>query len=414
MLRTIFFVALVALATAKKVTFEDYKVFRVIPSSEEQLDLLKHLEGLNEGFSFWAEPSRVFQPADVMVAPSQLDEFTKLMDASDILYETYVQDVQNLIDNENPKTRSGSFGWTQYHTLEEIYDWLESLAKQYPGKVEVVNAGKTSQGRVIKGVKLSFGANKPGVFIEGGIHAREWISPATVTYLLNQFLTSKDLRVRKLAEAHDWYIFPNFNPDGYAHTHNANRMWRKTLSKNPGSSCLGADANRNWDFQWMSGGASQNPCAETYAGAGAFSEPETKSMAAYIKSLSGKLFAYISFHSYSQLLLFPYGHTTKHLDNHDESKAMGLKAINALSERYGTKYVTGNIAETIYIASGSSMDWVKANLKVPVSFTYELRDTGRHGFILPADQIVPNGEEILDSFLAMFDEALKFGYPKKQ
>lgn len=70
-----------------------------------------------------------------MVAPNQLDEFTKLMDASDILYETYVQDVQNLIDNENPKTRSGSFGWTQYHTLEEIYDWLESLAKQYPGKV---------------------------------------------------------------------------------------------------------------------------------------------------------------------------------------------------------------------------------------------------------------------------------------
>ena len=60
------------------------------------------------------------------------------------------------------------------------------------------------------------------------------------------------------------------------------------------------------------------------------------------------------------------------------------------------------------------MDWVKATLKVPVAFTYELRDTGNHGFILPASQIVPNGEEILDSFVAMFKEASKFGYPKKQ
>lgn len=51
MLRTIVFVALVAFATAEKVTFENYKVFRVIPSSQEQLDLLKHLEGLNEGVS---------------------------------------------------------------------------------------------------------------------------------------------------------------------------------------------------------------------------------------------------------------------------------------------------------------------------------------------------------------------------
>ena len=72
---------------------------------------------------------------------------------------------------------------------------------------------------MIKGVKLSFGANKPGIFIEGGIHAREWISPATVTYLINEFLTSKNSLVRKLAESYDWYIVPTFNPDGYAYTH---------------------------------------------------------------------------------------------------------------------------------------------------------------------------------------------------
>ena len=87
-------------------------------------------------------------------------------------------------------------------------------------QVEIINAGKTYQGRTIKGVKLSFGSSaKPGVFIEGGIHAREWISPATVTYLINEFLTSKDTAVRQLAESHDWYIVPSFNPDGYVYTH---------------------------------------------------------------------------------------------------------------------------------------------------------------------------------------------------
>ena len=58
------------------------------------------------------------------------------------------------------------------------------------------------------------------------------------------------------------------------------------------------------------------------------------------------------------------------------------------------------------------MDWVKANLNVPVSFTYELRDTGRYGFVLPPEQIIPNGQEVLDSIVAMFQEATKFGYPK--
>lgn len=64
-------------------------------------------------------------------------------------------------------------------------------------------------------------------------------------------------------------------------------------------------------------------------------------------------------------------------------------------------------------ASGGSMDWAKATLKVPVAYTYELRDTGRNGFILPAEQIIPNGQEVLDSFLGMFKEAARFGYPRK-
>lgn len=60
------------------------------------------------------------------------------------------------------------------------------------------------------------------------------------------------------------------------------------------------------------------PCSETYAGSKPFSEIETKSMSEYIKSISDKFYAYISFHSYSQLLMHPYGYTKKHLDNYED------------------------------------------------------------------------------------------------
>lgn len=59
------------------------------------------------------------------------------------------------------------------------------------------------------------------------------------------------------------------------------------------------------------------------------------------------------------------------------------------------------------------MDWVKGTYHVPITYTYELRDLGRHGFILPADQIIPTGEETMDSLIAMFKETKARGYYKK-
>ncbi|KAJ8686600.1 hypothetical protein QAD02_022394 [Eretmocerus hayati] len=413
MLRTlVIVVALVALVASEKATFDNYKVFRITPSSAHHFTALNQLQSFNRGYEFWTDPSRISEPVDIMVAPAQFSEFSELMNSTQMNYEVLVENVQKLIDEENPQIETSEFGWKKYYTLEQIYDWLESLQKKYPGKVEVVIGGSTYEGRDIKGIKISFGPEeKPGVFIEGGIHAREWIAPATATWLINEFLTSEDPVIRDFAESYDWYIFPVVNPDGYSFTHTGNRLWRKTRSKGI-LFCNGADANRNWDYKWMQGGASPIPCFDNYAGKKAFSEIETKSLSKYLTSIKDKLFAYIAFHSYSQLLMFPYGDTKEHLDNYDESKTMGVKAIEALAKRYGTEYKTGNIAETIYVATGSSIDWVKANLKLPVTFIYELRDKGRRGFLLPADQIIPNSEEVLDSLVAMFLQANEYGYPE--
>ncbi|XP_057334997.1 zinc carboxypeptidase-like [Microplitis mediator] len=408
------FMSLIILVMSQTRRYDNYQVFRVVPKTVQQNNILLKMSEIS-GYSFWDGPHFVNNSADVMVSPNKLHEFKQLMNVSEIVYDLHINNVQDLMESENlshNKLIRAGFDWKNYHTLEEIYDWLDTLAKAYPDKVQIVVAGKTYEGRDIKGVKVSFKEGNSGIFIEGNIHAREWITSATVTFILNELLTSQETEVRELAEKNDWYIFPVFNPDGFVYTHNKDRLWRKT--RKPYSRlCYGSDPNRNWGYKWNQGGASSFPCAETYAGTAAFSDVETQSMSEYITSIADKFYAYIAFHSYSQLLLFPYGHTTTHLDNHDELKAIGLKTIDALSKRYGTKYITGNIAETIYIASGSSMDWVKANFRTRISYTYELRDKGNYGFLLPANQIIPTGQETLDSLIALFKQAEAYGIPQR-
>jgi len=166
-----------------------------------------------------------------MVAPHKLPEFYEKIAQIGIPHQIHINDVQALIEETTPHIRSKSFDFTSYHTLEEIYKNLDDLATQYPDKVQIIVGGKSYEGRQIKGAKVSFKNNNPGIFIEGGIHAREWISPATVMYILHQLLISNNSDVRALAESHDWYIFPSFNPDGYVYTHTTVRKTPFTLHR---------------------------------------------------------------------------------------------------------------------------------------------------------------------------------------
>lgn len=62
------------------------------------------------------------------------------------------------------------------------------------------------------------------------------------------------------------------------------------------------------------------------------------------------------------------------------------------------------------IASGNSVDWVKGNYHIPITYTIELRDTGSYGFVLPSSQIIPSGQETLDALVTVAQEAKKRGY----
>lgn len=229
--------------------------------------------------------------------------------------------------------------------------------------VTLESVGKSTEGRDIVMLKISKsgGGSKPGIWIDGGMHAREWISPATVTYIANKLITNRNGEADDLLDMFDWYIVPVANPDGYEYTHTNDRFWRKTRSGTPSWYCKqGVDPNRNWDYKWGLSGSSRDPCSDIYAGPRPFSEPETKALSRKILSLKNQLKMYLTFHSYSQLWLIPYGYS-KQVKPADYNELVRLASVgkSALEKTYGTRYQMGTAPDLLYEASGGSDDWAK-------------------------------------------------------
>ncbi|XP_058980952.1 zinc carboxypeptidase A 1-like [Musca domestica] len=410
-----------ALSSGERARYDNYRVYKVTPSNPTQMEVMKNLESSSDSIIFLNDVQWNNKPLKIVVAPHKIPDFLEILGTNEIVYELLETNLQTRLDasledvaKPNPLERAISYDWTQYYELDYTYRWLQQLAVNYPGVVTLIEGGKSYQGRSILGVKISkTKSEKPGIFIEAGIHAREWIAGATATYIINQLLTSTDEGVKQIAENYNWYIFPHVNPDGFVYTHTTDRLWRKT--RTPYGSCFGSDPNRNWGFEWNVVGSSNIPCSDTYAGPSAFSEIETRSLSEYIKSLEGKISLYISFHSYSQYLLYPYGHTATLPSNHEDFKRVYDASVAAISKRYGTVYTGGNIYDAIYPASGGSIDWAYENVGTKLVFCYELRPSDNQpwiGFELPASQILPTGEETLDSITAMVNEVEKLGYFK--
>ncbi|XP_016841765.1 carboxypeptidase B isoform X3 [Nasonia vitripennis] len=283
--------------------------------------------------------------------------------------------------------------WTSYHRLEDIHGYLDYLANTYPQLCSVMTIGRSVEGRELKVLRISKGtANAPALWIDGGIHAREWISPASVTYIIDYLVEHSDQ-----LEA-DYYILPVVNPDGYEYTFRGDRLWRKNRG-NPqkGGSCIGIDLNRNFGYRWGGQGTSKQPCRETYAGTGAFSEPETRAIKNFFEASAANFKAYLTFHSYGQYILYPWGYDRrvppdyKDLDNVGKQMAAAMRAAGGAN----SAYTVGNSATTLYAASGGADDWAKAHLKIKYTYTVELRDKGQNGFVLPARYIKPTAEEAL-------------------
>ncbi|XP_049631019.1 carboxypeptidase A2 isoform X2 [Suncus etruscus] len=350
-------------------TFVGDQVLEVTPRNEEQIENLMELEAEEHlQLDFWKSPTTPGETVHVRVPFLNLQAVKIFLESQGIEYSIMIEDVQ-------------------------IYQEMDHIVATHPGLVSKVNIGYSFEKRPMNVLKFSTGGKKPAIWLDAGIHAREWVTQATALWTANKIATDygKDPFITSLLDQMDLFLLPVTNPDGYVFSHTSNRMWRKTRSKVPGRACVGVDPNRNWDAGFAGPGASDKPCSDSYHGPSANSEVEVKSIVDFIKS-HGNFKAFITIHSYSQLLMFPYGYKCTKSDRFDELNQVAQQAAKAVESLHGTKYRVGPICSVIYQASGGSIDWAY-DYGIRYSFAFELRDTGRYGFLLPAKLILPTAQE---------------------
>ncbi|XP_023344616.1 carboxypeptidase B [Eurytemora carolleeae] len=311
---------------------------------------------------------------------------------------------QNYIEPLKPQLKEidgGEMNWNQYHRLKTIYNWMEDLAHEYSDLVTILVLGTTAEGRNIVALKIGQNSkhSKPGIFIEGGIHAREWISVASVSYVANELV--KNPSNADLLEIFDFFILPVLNPDGYEYTHTDNRMWRKNRSKDSSllnilTNCIGVDLNRNFGFSWGDIGlmdapqmGTPLPCLETYIGSAPFSEQETQAVRDFILSQPGKFISYLAIHSYGSKIVYPWSSTEEKVADWQELKEMANRFAEPVFLASGGTdlYKIGTATEIQYRATGGADDWARGGAGIKFVYLVELPGKGR-GFLLPPSWIL--------------------------
>jgi len=385
--------ALLATVTCHR-SYHGHSVLRTETLSVSKSQLLRdyHVE---TNLDFWREAAPG-QSADVMVPTRMMKTVTDWLKTHNIQFEVMVEDVQSLIEETKPKNASsrsgGKMDWNDYYPHEDLNAFIQGLADANDF-ASIINIGQSYEGRDMNVLAITkAGPGKPNVFIEAGIHAREWISPAVATFIFRE-LVEDNAEHPEYLDNINWYFLPSANPDGYAYTFDTDRLWRKTRSPQSGG-CYGVDPNRNWDFHWGETGVSSNPCTEIFPGEQPFSEIETSNIRDFVKTLDPVPVLSQCFHSYSQLWLWPFGYDYgAYPENREELEQLAIDACDALYQVHGTVFDPINSAD-LYPASGAADDWYKGVLGSRFAFTVELRDTGRYGFVLPKEQIIPSGEEL--------------------
>lgn len=238
-----------------------FKAYDVTPSADQLDGLLEWRE--EEGVDFWKAGGAGYL-SRVMIPPYLQDAFQSFLDTNEISYEVRIEDVGEVEKEfeadrvkrlKRAKTKSAidsfaSPNFEVYWTSDEMDSFCRYLAATYPHLVTREVITRSFEGRDVFALKISSGGfgRKPIIFIDGGMHAREWVSQASLMYFLHRLIEDPAVS-SELLENVDWIIIPNLNPDGYHWSFTQDRMWRKNRNR-INSTCLGVDLNRNFRFSW--------------------------------------------------------------------------------------------------------------------------------------------------------------------
>jgi hypothetical protein len=399
----------VFIATAQANHFRSHRLVRIAPKSEEQKTLVgawRH----NPDFDIWSTSPEYI---DVHLSPKAFSLYSPVLDANNVEYKVINNDIQNAIDEETRSIQKlrllgqESRVVNTYASHAEINVWMDAQAAANPTWVTTASAGKTIENRDLKVITLKKATTKRSVWIDCGTHAREWITHATCVYMIDAFIREANGAAKAVLDYYEIKVLPVHNPDGYefSRSSSANRLWRKNRNRNSGSTCIGVDIGRNFGYQWMVAGASNNPCSDIFAGPTPDSELETKALEAQLNAKRGQWDAFFTIHAYGLFWFTPWGWTSALPADYNELAAKAQIGANAAKAVFGSTFRVGSSTNLLYISAGASDDWAKAVAGIKYSHFLEVRpgDTGvdaSFGFTLPVDRVPKAGEETYRGILA--------------
>lgn len=282
-----------------------------------------------------------------------------------------------VIAAQRPKT-----DWfAMYRDLDEVNAYLDELAARHPDVARVRQLGTSTEGRPIRALEISRGA-PIGIVIDGGMHAREWISVMVSVCLADRLVADSVL------DQVSFTIVPVVNPDGYHYSWTTDRYWRKNRRGG-----YGVDLSRNFSVGWGEAGSSNRRSSPYYRGEQPFSEPETRALASAFAS--GHIRAHVDLHSFSQVIVYPWHHQRTPPPDQERFAAVANRMVSAMHVMHGETYRIRPGSELVVGAGGTATDWSYGEHGA-LSFLLELRPArGPDGFNLPPEQIVPTCEETL-------------------
>ena len=349
-----------------------------------------------------------------LVTPKQI---SKLENNHFRILSTAPQDVffraQSFVHFSSADSSSTSFpaGDELFHDYRQVQELLNQLHQENPELTAVSSLGKSIEGRDLVAIHInttpadlaSGMSSKPAAFFMGGHHAREHISVEVPLKLAQYLLQNKnDPKISLLLHSRDIWILPLVNPDGAEFDIEGKdyHYWRKNRrDAGEGEESFGVDLNRNYGYEWGTGGASADPEGETYRGSEAFSEPETKAIRDFIDARPN-IKTLLTFHTFSELILYPWGYTGDVIAKTADQKTFEIMATTMAH----WNHYTPEQSSALYITSGDTTDWAYGVHGI-FAFTFELspKDFKSGGFYPGENAIDAIFQDNLAPFLYLLD-----------
>lgn len=382
--------------------YEDHKLVRLPAATRRVVQAIESLDA-----DVWTHTIRPMQPIELRLDPEQYARFVDL----ELTHDVLVDDLQAVVDAERARIEARQQQddltfYDEYRTLDDFWVRWQQISDINPDVAGFQVIGQSLEGRDMPGFVLNGNGaqGKPVMLINACQHAREWVSPAAVTYLIEQLVDGygDDPRITRLLDELEWVIVPMMNPDGFDFTWTDERFWRKNRRDIDGSDEFGVDLNRNWSVAWGQPGASGDPASQTYRGAGPFSEPELQTFTAFVGDRRDRTVIHLDVHTYGQLVLHPLGYSFEPSEDDSVFQELGEVMAGGIFEETGADYFVGQGSSGLYLTSGSAKDWVYGETAGEgFGWTIELRPiaSGLGGFDPEPDQILPAGRELLEGVL---------------